>query len=275
MPSQRLEELLSLTRSARMFDLGMELFQGMPHFPTHPPFAFGLTKRHGEVVTALPDGRIASSSAESIAVGTHVGTHLDGLGHLSCDGMLFGGIPSEVQSHANGLSQLGVETVAPIFRQGYLLDIAKLEGVSVLPKDFTITPDHLQAACEAGKLEIGTGDIVLLRTGWARYWPDAAQYVMAGNGNVPTSPGPEIAAAKWLSSRGIFATGSDTVAYEKSPSSLPVHVHLLVEHGIHIIEALNLEELSESGVSRFLFVALPLKIRGATGSPIRPLAIAV
>jgi kynurenine formamidase len=99
-----------------------------------------------------------------------------------------------------------------------------------------------------------------------------AAYLLAG-ASVPTSPGPEIEAARWLSERRIFATGSDTITYEKVPSRMPVHVHLLVESGIHIIEVLDLEELARDGVWEFSFIALPLKIRGATGSPIRPVAI--
>jgi len=80
--------------------------------------------------------------------------------------------------------------------------------------------------------------------------------------------------ARWLSERGVFAAGSDTAPFEFTPSpAMDVHVHLLVESGIHIIECLNLEELSESGATEFLFVATPLKIRGGTGSPIRPLAL--
>jgi kynurenine formamidase len=80
--------------------------------------------------------------------------------------------------------------------------------------------------------------------------------------------------ARWLSDRGVFAAGSDTVAFEKQPDpAMPVHVHLLVEKGIHIIECLNLEELAAAGVHEFLFIALPLKIRGATGSPVRPVAV--
>jgi kynurenine formamidase len=74
----------------------------------------------------------------------------------------------------------------------------------------------------------------------------------------------------------VFAAGSDTIAFERVPSrAMPVHVHLLVESGIHIIEALNLEELAAARVYTFLFVAAPLKIRGGTGSPIRPLAVAL
>jgi kynurenine formamidase len=88
------------------------------------------------------------------------------------------------------------------------------------------------------------------------------------------SPGPSVEGARWLSARGIFAAGSDTAPFEFTPSpEMAVHVHLLVESGIHIIECLNLEELARLGVREFLFVAAPLKIRGGTGSPIRPVAL--
>ena len=88
-------------------------------------------------------------------------------------------------------------------------------------------------------------------------------------------PGPEIEGARWLSERGVFAAGSDTIAFEKVPAAgMPVHVHLLVESGIHIIEALNLEDLSRERIYEFVFIAAPLKFRGGTGSPIRPLALA-
>lgn len=271
----RLNELLSLLGAARTYELAFDLHPGIPHFPTHPPFVFGLTKRHGEVVSELADGRLVSSSAESVATGTHVGTHIDGLGHFSCNGAIFGGASASQQSYHAGLPTHGIETVAPVLRRGVLLDIAALQSVPVLDRDFTITPEHLAAACIRQNVEIRLSDVVLLRTGWARYWPDPAAYITGGRGSTPVSPGPDLDAAHYLSERGIFATGSDTIVYEKAPSPLPVHVHLLVESGIHIIEVLNLEDLSRDHVSEFLFVALPLRIRGATGSPIRPLAIAL
>ena len=65
----------------------------------------------------------------------------------------------------------------------------------------------------------------------------------------------------------------DTIAFERVPSGMEVHVHLLVESGIHIIEALNLEQLANDRVYEFLFVAIPMKIAGATGSPVRPIAL--
>lgn len=122
----------------------------------------------------------------------------------------------------------------------------------------------------AAQVEVRPGDVVLLRTGWARFWDDAARFIAQVHG-----PGPGEAGARWLSRRGVFAAGSDTVAFEKVPDpNMPVHVHLLVESGIHIVECLNLEQLAAERRYTFLFVATPLKIRGGTGSPIRPLAIA-
>jgi len=132
-----------------------------------------------------------------------------------------------------------------------------------------VTPEHLDAACKRQQVEVRRGDIVVLRTGWAQYFEDAARFISQAHG-----PGPELDGARWLSSRGIFAAGSDTVAFEKVPSAeMPVHIHLLVESGIHIIENLNLEQLARDSVNEFVFLGAPLKIRGATGAPLRPLAL--
>ena len=122
-------------------------------------------------------------------------------------------------------------------------------------------------AAAAGALQ--AGDVALIRTGWARYWDDPARFISEVH-----SPGPKLEGARWLSERKVFAAGSDTAPFEFTPSpEMGVHVHLLVESGIHIIECLNLEELAASGAKEFLFVAAPLKIRGGTGSPIRPVAL--
>ena len=114
------------------------------------------------------------------------------------------------------------------------------------------------------------GSVVLVRTGWARHWDDGVAYLGFETG----CPGVLVSGAQWLAERGIQATGSDTIAYERTPApSLPVHVHLLVEHGIPIIEAMNLERLVADEAWDFYFVAVPLSIRNGTGSPLRPLAL--
>ena len=259
-------ELLNLIRKAKVYDLAQPYFVGMPHYPTHPPFLFSLSKKHGDY---LAPGEV-SSAADAFTLGGHVGTHLDALCHFSQGGKLHGGLEAAgIQSYSAGLERLSIDTVAPILRRGVLLDIAGQLGVEALPVDFTITPHHLDSAALDHRIEVEPGDVVLLRTGWGQYWNDPARYLSEVHG-----PGPEEPAARWLSDRGIFAAGSDTIAFEKVPApSLPVHVHLLVDKGIHIIEALNLEELAPARVYEFLFVAAPLKIRGGTGSPIRPFAL--
>jgi len=256
--------LTELLRSARVFDLAQPYFAGMPHHPSHPPYLFGLVKAHGDYVGEAGN----SSASDAIALGSHVGTHIDALCHFSCDGKLHGGDEAAaVQSHRDGLSRHSIDSVEPILRRGVLLDIAE---AAPLPQDFEITPEHLERACGRQGVRIAAGDVVLLRTGWAQYFSDARRFIAEVHG-----PGPARAGAEWLSARGIFAAGSDTVAFEKVPDpNMPVHVHLLVERGIHIIECLNLEELAAERIYEFLFVALPLKIRGGTASPIRPVAVA-
>ena len=258
------EDLIGLLQAAKVYDLAQPYFIGMPHHPVHPPFLFGLVKKHGEYVSAVG----GSSASEALALGGHVGTHIDALCHFSRHGKLHDGEEVE-QSYAGGLERLSVDTMAPIFRRGVLLDIAGLERTDVLPIDFTVTPEHLEAAARAEGVEVQAGDVVLLRTGWARYWEDAARFIAQVRG-----PGPGEPAARWISAKGAFAAGSDTVAFEFVPApTMPVHVHLLVESGIHIIECLNLEQLAAERVYEFAFAAAPLKIRGGTGSPIRPLAL--
>ena len=257
-----LPDLLRLAGQARVYDLSQPYFTGMPHHPSHPPFLYSLTKKHGDFVAP---GEVSSAS-ESIALGGHVGTHIDALCHFSCGGKLHdGSTAAEVQSYGGGIERMPVNTIAPIFRRGVLIDLA---ADGPLAEDFTITPELLAAK---SRVEIAAGDVVLLRTGWAQYWSDPAKYIREVRG-----PGPGLAGAEWLSSHGIFAAGSDTIAFEKVPApSMPVHVHLLVKKGIHIIEALDLEQLAHDGVAEFLFVAAPLKIRGGTGSPVRALALVI
>jgi kynurenine formamidase len=262
-----MEHLLAAVQAARIYDLAQPYYTGMPHHPNHPPFLFGLNKKHGDYVAR--NG--SSSASEGLALGGHVGTHIDALCHFSYGGKLHGGEEAAgLQTYAGGLGRHTVDTIEPILRRGILLDIAGQMGMETLPADFEITPEHLDAAANAAQVEVRPGDVVLLRTGWARFWDDAARFIAQVHG-----PGPGVAGARWIGSRGAFAAGSDTVAFEKVPdANMPVHVHLLVERGIHIIECLNLEQIAAERRYTFLFMATPLKIRGGTGSPIRPVALA-
>ena len=113
-----------------------------------------------------------------------------------------------------------------------------------------------------------------MRSGWARHFGDAAAYV----GHESGVPGVDEDGARWLAERRVVAVGGDTTAFEhiapdEGHRTLPVHRILLVEHGIHIIEHLDLEQAAVQGLTEFLFVMAPLRIVGGTGSPVRPLAV--
>jgi kynurenine formamidase len=260
-----IEELLNLLGRARIYDLAHTYEAGMPHHPFHPPFLFGLNKAHGDYMR----GEVSSAS-EAISLGGHVGTHIDALCHFSKSGCLHGGVAAgEVQSYSRGVRHLSIDTVGPIMRRGVLLDVARQQGVDTLPVSFAIGPETLEAVAAAQNVPVRPGDIVLIRTGWARFWQNPREYVAEVRG-----PGVDEAGAHWLSERAIFAAGSDTIAFELVPSQMPVHAHLLVERGIHILEALDLEALAADRVWSFVFLAIPLKIAGGTGSPIRPIALA-
>src|SRR5664279_5919662 len=147
--------LTDLLTSAQVYDLAQPYFTGMPHHPAHPPFLYSLVKTHGEYLAS--NG--ASSASDAIALGSHVGTHIDALCHFSCGGKLYGGDEAAgLQSYGSGLRQHSIDTVPPILRRGMLLDIAAVAGFDVLPADFEITPAHLDAALQATGLEIHAGD---------------------------------------------------------------------------------------------------------------------
>jgi kynurenine formamidase len=254
---------------ARIYDLAQEYWVGMPHHPNHPPFLFGLTKKHGDMVSRAG----TSSAADSLAMSGHCGTHIDALCHFSCAGRWYDGrqVRDEAQGYDRGIDYLAINTVGPIIRRGVLLDIAAEQGVERLPAAFVVTPLHLERAAARAGVAVRQGDVVLLRTGWGALFADPARYV-----NGAAGPGPKVEGARWLSERKVFAAGADTLIFEHAPDpDMPVHVHLLVESGIHIIENLALEELARDHRTVFQFIAAPLKIRGGTGSPIRPLALPV
>lgn len=265
-PKGQLRELRQLLNYGIVYELGQPYHIGMPHYPLHPAFLFSLTRKHGDYMY----GGCVSAAADMFTMGGHVGTHLDSLGHISKDGKLFSGIEaSNVQDYHTGLKKFGIEQTRAILGRGVLLDVAKFKGVEVLDSSYTITVDDLERTAIAQGVSIERNSIVLIRTGWANYWDEPARFVSNADG----TPGPDLEAAKWLSSKRVLLTGSDTMAFEKMPSHLPVHAYLLVEKGIQIMEMLNLERLSQDRVFEFIFMVSPLKIIGGTGSPANPIAI--
>jgi kynurenine formamidase len=267
----RFEEIIH----GKKYDLGFSLDKATPVWPSHPPFFMTLNNRHGDV----PDPRNCGygSANEIIIMSGHHSTHIDALGHVSDCGVLHGNVTATDIQHGKGqqrgLTSHGVEAIEPVMRRGVLLDIPTLKGKGRLDAGEPVMADDLSAAAEAQQVTVQPGDCVLIRTGWAQHYENNQSAYLAQEGGLP---GPDVSAGLWLAEKKVFLAGSDNIVFEQvvpgSPG-LPVHQELIARNGIHIVECLNLEDLAKDRVYEFLFIAIPLKITGATGSPIRPIAV--
>jgi kynurenine formamidase len=264
------EPLWQALAGARVYDLAQPIEAGMPVSPNHPGFKLALQRRHGDMVRK--DG--GSAANEMMMLGGHTGTHVDALCHVSHEGKLHGGIDALEAQRGGRFQAHGVEKIPITLCRGVMLDVAALHGVSVLAPGTAITAADLDAAATRQRVEVRQGDAVLLRSGWPAHWGDPERFL----GHRDGVPGPDESAAQWLIDHGVRLTGAETIAYEWIPAGrghalLPVHRMLLVEHGVHIVEAMNLSELHAAAVSEFLFVLAPIKVVGATGVPVRPIAV--
>jgi kynurenine formamidase len=264
--------LIEQLSKARVFDLEQPRFAGMPVHPAHKPgYFYGLHRRHRDSYRPAQHGPRSGASGV-LTMMEHSGTHIDALCHQACDLKLHGGVAVDEVERTDGYRAHGVETVPPLLRRGVLLDVAKRKGVDMLPPHYGITADDLRETARADSVAVRPGDVLLVRTGYGPLWSDDGRYLEAA--------GVAKSGSIWAAEQQVFAVGADNMAWdamqERDPDTgmtLFGHAHLLVTHGIHIIENLNLEELAAAGHHQFCFVAVALKLRGATGSPIRPLAL--
>ena len=263
--------LLAAVRGGlRVYDLARPYVIGMPQSPNHPPYWHSLPRRHGDKVRE--DG--GSAANDVIVMGTHVGTHIDALAHVSHDGSLFSGVDAAEAQVGGRFNALGIDEFQPVLARGLLLDVPAALGLEACDAAYEITVDDLEATASRQGTERQAGDVLLVRSGWGRRWAEGPAYVGADTG----VPGVGEAGARWLASSAPLAVGADTIAFEHLPAGkghavLPAHRVLLVDSGINIIETMNLEQLAADGVYEFTLVLAPLPLVGATGSPVRPLAV--
>jgi kynurenine formamidase len=265
-----------------MYRLAAERFPKMPLFPGHPTFeVLSYRTPRGSRAThehhwGLPNDACLGYISELVIGTTHTGAHIDAHAHMTVgeDDRWHGG------SARTDLGDFGpvvgdATEIPPLWRRGVLYDVPGHRGVGALPAGEPVTADELLAIEAATGAAAAAGDVALVRTGYLAGWPDPDR-LSASRG-----AGPDLSAARLLLERGVVATGSDTETYEVQPAPdrgepsnpQPVHTLLLIEHGVYLLESLDLEALAADGVREFLFVALPLAIRGATGSMVDPVAI--
>jgi kynurenine formamidase len=258
--------------SARVYDLEQPRFHGMPIHPTHlPGYFYALHRRHRDTYRPAEHGPRSGASGV-LTMMEHSGTHLDALCHQANELQMFGGIPTDAAETPAGFTRLGVETVPPLLRRGVLLDVAGWKGQAPLPRRYGITADELRGCAAAQSVAVGRGDVLLVRTGFGAVWHDEAEYLQAA--------GVAKSGTLWAAEQGVAAVGADNMSWdvpdERDPetgATLFGHAYLLPQKGVYIIENLNLEDLARDRRWEFAFIGAPLKFQGATGSPLRPLAL--
>jgi kynurenine formamidase len=261
-----LDALLSTIGSVSLYDLEHYRYFGAPTFVAHQPgFLYTLHRRHDQPA-------MRTSASGLIVMAEHSGTHIDALCHQAYGMEMHGevSVTADVQT-STGFTELAIDEVEPMLVRGALLDVPAALGTDVLDMDYLVTAGDLEAAMKRQETEIRPGDAVLIRTGNATRWDDPPSYERGA--------GIDRGAAEWLVDHQVGLVGADNLALDLLGHTdpelgvLPAHTVLIVRNGIYIVENLNLERLAGERAYEFLFVCLPLKMRGATGSPVRPLAL--
>ena len=286
--SRSARDLLRAVKKARLIDLSHTWEISSPIASVNPPYSFALAATHENTRGTFGDGgQLSFTSEVQHWSGQHGAPSIDAIGHIGRDGRVFGGLDAAaVTSNPDGIGTSGVGANLAIdqfptdllVNRGVLLDVARMiQGdSSPLPATFEITAAHLEQAAKRQHVKLKKGDTVFIRTGWGQYFK-ANSGLYAG----ASSPGPSLDGANFLIKHGARVVGDDTLTFEMRPPIVtsptfqvfPVHMRLIADSGIYIIENLNLEELSHAKAYEFAVVVPPLKILGGTGSAVRVFAL--
>lgn len=281
-------------KQGKIYDLETLRFKGMPTWPGHAGFDIlvyaspsGRKNMEGSdyppfVNWMSPGGWLAGSANEKFKTAAntdimitplHAGTHIDALSHITAgeDGHWYNGFCEKEHLTNFGPLKCDGASIPPIILRGTLLDIPGSQGKPHLDMNYSITMKDVEQCLAWQGVEINEGDAVLIRTG--ERWP---QMDLCGGAGV------SLEAARYLiEEKKAFIMGTDTVSFESFPDGKtsyeghvhPVHQYMLVEQGVHIIELLQLDELAADKAYNFCFICISNKIKGATGSFIRPVAV--
>ncbi len=293
------EGLIKAVKKARLIDLSHTWDKNSPIASVNPPYSFALAATHantlgtfGDATPQHPDGQLSFTSEVMHFSNQHGAPSIDAIGHIGRNGKLFGGVDAKATtSNPDGIGASGVGANLSIdhfptdllVNRGILLDVARMVNgdLSPLPPTFEITAKHLADTAKAQGVRLKKGDTVFIRTGWGQHFKaDAKTY------GGPASPGPGLDGAEYLIRQGARIVGDDTLTFEQRPpvafvkengkdviQIFPVHMRVIADNGIFIIENLNLEELARAKAYEFAVVVPPLRIFGGTGSAVRIFAL--
>jgi kynurenine formamidase len=273
------ETVLAATRVCRtvvVYDLGLPIqqhgsgplfdYRGTPQRLTLTNQADpGAFVRHG----GAPD---IGANEDVLVLASHTLTHMDALSHVFTEGTLYNGFPADSVRTNRGTPHCGIDKVRGVVGRAVHLDLPRHQGIEWLEPGSVVTSADLEACARAQDVDVRSGDILLVRTGYLEYWHSL------GDPSTPTAqPGIGLDAVRFIREHDVSVVGSDNSAIEPVPFDqgvfLGVHIELLVKLGVHLLEHLNLAGLSADGVAECLFVVAPLSVTGASGSPVNPIAI--
>lgn len=285
------DDFIRNVQRARIFDLSHTWDENSPIAGVNPPYEMTLNATHAGTRGTFGDGgQLSFTSEVQKWSGQHGAPSIDALGHIGRDGKLFGGVDAAAAtSDTRGIGRSGVGAHLDIahypkellVNRGVLLDVARFlqRNKRPLPPAFNITAEHLAETARHQGVQIRPGDTVLVRTGWGTLFTDDPATYKGDN-----AAGVGVSGAKFLVEHKARVVGNDTLTFEVRPplafppevpmfQVFPVHMLLIPDNGISIIENYFLEEIASAREYEFLLVVPPLKIRGGTGSALRSFAL--
>ncbi|HWM41048.1 MAG TPA: cyclase family protein [Burkholderiales bacterium] len=292
--SGRTDDFIRSVQRARIFDLSHTWDEKSPIAGVNPSYEMKLDATHAATRgTFDPDGQLSFTSEIQKWSGQHGAPSIDAIGHIGHNGLLFGGVDAAAStSDPRGLGRSGVGAHLDIahypkdllVNRGVLLDVARFlqprgHKDAPLSPQVNITDEILAETAREQGVRIRKGDTVLIRTGWGQHFTgNPALYAGAD------SAGVGVAGARWLVRQKPSVVGNDTLTFEVRPplafppevplfQVFPVHMILIPDNGINIIENYFLEEIAREREYEFLLVVPPIKIRGGTGSALRSFAM--
>jgi kynurenine formamidase len=255
--------LAAVTRALPL-SLGLPVQAGAaPHAAIRPDVQHLMLRDGGDYAAGLPERPGLGYADDMLIMACHGTTHLDALSHVWQDGKMWNGISSsEVTSR--GARRAGIETTGPVVTRGIFVNLPHDD-------DSPIRADQIEDAISAIETTPEPGDALLIRTGWLARWRN-------GSASLSQWPGVDASVVGLVDRWDLALVGCDNISVEVEPSgdptcTLPVHVALIRDRGIFLLELLDLEELAAHSATTFLLVLSPLKIVGGSGSPVAPTVV--
>lgn len=275
---QKVMDALTLATTGKVYELGQVYEEGMPLYGSRS-YSMILPSKG----SSWGDNKLVGNDEFLATQIGQVGTQFDGLGHIGqevvmengvAEYVFYNGNTSREMDSYNGLRKLGVEHVKPIITQGILIDIAGYKNLDRLPNSYEVTLEDVMGALQRQGIAVSgitPGDALFFRYGWSSLWDKADDY----NFN---PPGIGLEVARWVAEKKVSMVGSDSWCTEVIPNpvsgqAFPVHQELMMKNGIYNLENMTFDMLMEDEIHQFLFIVTTLRFKGATGSPVRPIAI--